>query len=299
MKEYILDIFVEIGTLEQQRLIANELKKIETILNIFKPPLNLEKVIVPHDFIKAVNQIENINSFNSDRGQEQIVLAKTIELNGSCILIISSILYTEGWDNQMRMSLYIHELMHVINHIRIPKTITKSLSYNRLFSNLYILYDEYYVNRKSFEIIDSIYPEKSNVFDKFIQGNFKSFLQSLVDNKYYEKIQSEINQFRIHGSIDMFLKEVPDIFDAAAKAIIYSYSYIDFYDFAKNQENLINKSKFMNNKTKYLIDFYRSKYLKDDFDLISGVDLMDDFLTNFGMKFEDIEGGENCYVLDI
>jgi hypothetical protein len=294
-----LEILVEIGNNEQQKIIANEFKVIETILNRFKPPLNIEKVIVPCDFIKTVNQIQNISSFNSDRGQEQIVLAKTIELNNSCILVFSPNIYTKGWDNQMRMSLYLHELIHAVNHRRIPKPITKSLSYNRLFMNLYILYNEYYANRKSFEVIVRVYPNKSKIFDDFIQGNFKSFLQSLIDNKYYEKIKSEISLFRIHGNIDLFLKEVHDIFDAAAKNIMYVYSYIDHFDFAKNQENLINKSNFINKKTKCLIDFYRSKYLKDDFDLISGINLMEDFLTNFGMRFEDRESGEDCYVLDI
>lgn len=294
-----MEILVEIGNNKQQKIIANEFKVIETILNRFKPPLNIEKVIVPFDFIKTVNQIQNISSFNSDRGQEQIVLAKTIELNNSCILVFSPNIYTKGWDNQMRMSLYLHELMHAINHRRIPKPITKSLSYNRLFMNLYILYDEYYANRESFEVIDRVYPNKSKIFDDFIQGNFKSFLQSLIDNKYYEKIKSEISLFRIHGNIDSFLKEVHDIFDAAAKNIMYVYSYIDHFDFAKSQENLINNSNFINKKTKCLIDFYRSKYLKDEFDLISGIDLMEDFLTNFGMRFEDREVGEYCYVLDI
>jgi len=294
-----LEILVEIGNNKQQKIIASEFKVIETILNRFKPPLNIEKVIVPFDFIKTVNQIQNISSFNSDRGQEQIVLAKTIELNNSCILVFSPNIYTKGWDNQMRMSLYLHELMHAINHRRIPKPITKSLSYNRLFMNLYILYDEYYANRESFEVIDRVYPNKSKIFDDFIQGNFKSFLQSLIDNKYYEKIKSEISLFRIHGNIDLFLKEVHDIFDAAAKNIMYVYSYIDHFDFAKSQENLINNSNFINKKTKCLIDFYRSKYLKNEFDLISGIDLMEDFLTNFGMRFEDREVGEHCYVLDI
>jgi hypothetical protein len=294
-----LEILLEIGNNKQQKIITNELKVIERLLNIFEPPLNLEKIIVPCDFIKTVNQIQNITLFNSDRGQEQIVMAKTIELNNSCILIFSPIIYTKEWDNQMRMSLYLHELIHAINYRRIPKPITKSLSYNRLFSNLFILYDEYYANRKSFEIINRVYPNKSKIFDDFIQGNFKSFLQSLIDNKYYEKIQSEINLFRIHKNIDLFLKEVPDIFDAAAKAIVYVYSYIDYFVFAKSQENLIDKSNFINKKTKCLIDFYRLKYLKDEFDLISGVDLMQDFLTNFGMRFEDKEVGECCYVLDI
>jgi len=294
-----LEILVEIGNNKQQKIITNEFKVIETIVNIFKPPLNIEKIIVPFDFIKTINQIQNISSFNSDREQEQIVIAKTIELNNSCILVFSSTIYTKEWDIQMRMSIYLHELMHAINHRRIPKPITKSLSYNDLFTNLYILYDEYYANRKSFEIIDRICPNKSKIFDVFIQGNFKNFLQSLNDNKYYEKIKDEIDLFRIRGNIDLFLKKVPDIFDAAAKTIMYIYSYIDHFDFAKSQENLINKSNFINKKTKCLIDFYRSKYLKDEFDLISGVDLMEDFLTNFGMRFEDREVGVHCYVLDI
>lgn len=293
-----MEILVEIGTSEQQRFINGELKIIGKISNSFNPTL-IEKIIVPCDFSKTVNQIQNISSFKSDRGQEQNVIAKTIELNDSCVLIFSPILYTEGWDNQTRMSIYLHETMHVINHGTFPKSIAKSPSYNRLFANLYTLYDEYYANRKSFEMIDCYYPNKSKIFDDFIQGSFKSFLQSLIDNKYYEKIKSEINLFRIHGNIDLFLKEVHDIFDAAAKTIMYVYSYIDHFDFAKSQENLINNSNFINKKTKRLIDFYRSKYLKNEFDLISGIDLMEDFLTNFGMRFEDREVGEHCYVLDI
>lgn len=294
-----MEIIVEIGNNKQKIIITNELKLIEKLLDIFKPPLNVEKVIVPCDFDKTVNQIQNISSFNLDRGQEQIVIAKTIELYNSCILVFSPIIYTKEWDIQRRMSLFLHEFTHAVNHRRIPKSITKSPSYNRLFANLYILYDEYYANRKSFEMTDGIYPNKSKIFDDSLKENFKSMLLSLINNKYYEKIQSEINLFRIHRNIDLYLKEVPDIFDAAAKAIVYAYSFIDHFEFAKSQENLISKSNFINKKTKCLIDFYRLKYSKEDFDLISGVDLMENFLTNFGMKFEDRKVGEYCYVLDI
>lgn len=293
-----MEILVEIGTSEQQRSINGEFKIIGKISNSLNPTL-IEKIIVPCDFSKTVNQIQNISSFKSDRGQEQIVIAKTIELKNSCIFVFSPILYTEGWDYQTRMSIYLHETMHAINYRTFPKSIAKSPSYNRLFAHLYTLYDEYYANRKSFEIIDCVYPNKSKIFDDFIRGNFKSFLQSLNDNRYYEKIKSEINLFRIHGNKDLFLIKVPDIFDAAAKTIVYIYSYIDHYDFVKNQKNLINKSNFINKKTKSLIDFFRSKYLKDEIDLLSGINLMEDFLTNFGMRFEDRESGEDCCVLDI
>lgn len=293
-----MEILVEIGTSEQQRSINGEFKIIGKISNSLNPTL-IEKIIVPCDFSKTVNQIQNISSFKSDRGQEQIVIAKTIELKNSCIFVFSPILYTGGWDNQTRMSIYLHETMHAINYRTFPKSIAKSPSYNRLFAHLYTLYDEYYANRKSFEIIDCVYPNKSKIFDDFIRGNFKSFLQSLNDDRHYEKIKSEINLFRIHGNKDLFLIKVPDIFDAAAKTIVYIYSYIDHFDFVKNQKNLINKSNFINKKTKSLIDFFRSKYLKDEIDLLSGINLMEDFLTNFGMRFEDRESGEDCCVLDI
>lgn len=294
-----MEIIVEIGTMEQKQTIINELKIIEPLLDIFDPPLNLKKVIVPIDFIKTINQIQNTNSFHSDRGQEQIVAAKTIELSESCILVFSPTLYTEGYDNQIRMAIYLHELIHAINYRKIPQSIAKSFSYSRLFSNLYILYDEYYANRKSFEITDCIYPNKSKIFTKFIKGGFNGHLQSLINNGYYEKIKSEIRKFRIDGNIVLFLKEVTDIFDAAAKAIVYSYSYIDHFDFAKKQVCLIDKSNFINEKTKSLVDFYRKNYLEDNFDLISGVNLMENFLINFGMKFEDLEDGEYCHVIDI
>jgi hypothetical protein len=40
-------------------------------------------------------------------------------------------------------------------------------------------------------------------------------------------------------------------------------------------------------------------YLEDYDDLTKGILLMEDFMTNFGMKFEDIPYEEYCHILDI
>jgi antitoxin component HigA of HigAB toxin-antitoxin module len=61
----------------------------------------------------------------------------------------------------------------------------------------------------------------------------------------------------------------------------------------------LSKSKFLNGKTLKLLAFLKTKYEKKSFDLKDGVDLVADFMENFGMRFEDRPQQPYCHVLDI
>jgi hypothetical protein len=60
------------------------------------------------------------------------------------------------------------------------------------------------------------------------------------------------------------------------------------------------KSPFLNEKTFALMDYFRLKHEKKEVGLIDGMDLIAEFMINFGVKFEPIDQRRYyCRVLDI
>ena len=47
------------------------------------------------------------------------------------------------------------------------------------------------------------------------------------------------------------------------------------------------------------MDFFKIKHQEQIYDIQDDLDLIIDFMTNFGMKFEDTPEGTYCHVLDI
>ena len=149
--------------------------------------------------------------------------------------------------------------------------------------------------------MDEMFPSKSPLYKRTLSSAFKSQAKCLLDNRiYYDKIRSEILKFRVYiADISGFLCTWQRIADQAIKDVVYCYAYMDYIPRNKRFEPILQKSKFINMKTFSLIEFIRTKYSNNEFDLIEGLPLIRDFMTNFGVKFEDVPGGEYCHVLDI
>ena len=295
-----MNIRVEIGTLEQQSIIKKELSLIENVCSLFDPPLPLLEVIVPFDFDATINKMQERSSFKSER-MCGIVAAKIINQEDGSVIVLSPLLYTETNDIQTRTVFYLHELCHVYNSRRFPHLLESSNIAPQYFINLYIMYDEYWADRKAFALADDFFPEKSDIFKTHIRNGMEDFMHVLSDDSTsHDTIKSEISSFRGHGDIMCFLNAIDGILDGIMKAIAHSFAYIDHFQQFRDQEAAFRTSKFVNDRTKQLIGFIRSKYDENSVDLLEGIILMEKFISNFGIRFEVLSSGEvYCNVLDI
>lgn len=294
----MLNISVEIGSEEQADYITNELSVINKIAELLDPSPTLTQIIVPADFDKKVNEIQNTTEFTSQRGQ--IVVAKIIETSEGISIVFSPYLYTAAFDMYMRLFTYFHELRHAFNRSIFPFPLKKSVSFYQNAHNLYTLYDEYSANRWAFEVLHNFYHSTSFHFKKSMIKDLEGHINSLVENDcYYDKIKEEISSFRYHGDISYFIEVTNPFFDEVSKSLIYAYAYIDYCPRLSRFLETIKKSYFHNDRSHHLIEFYREKYRNKEVDLFDGIELIDQFMTNFGMKFEDVDGGLYCHVLDI
>lgn len=293
-----MEIIVETGTQQQKEEIREELSCIEQIAGVVSPPPPIKQLIVPADFDGKVNELQGTNDYKSRRGQ--VAVAKNIEIEDGISLVFSPYLYTKEYDYHIRLFIYIHELIHAFNRERFPKHKTESKSAMQNIINIYILFDEYDADRKTLKIIDENIPSKSILYKRSMYKDLKSHIRSLVDSPvYYQKIRRDIFNFRSHGNVTLFLENVHPYYDEVSKAIVHIYPFIDHLPKLKNLQSLLSKSQFINNTTLKLIDFFRAKHESTDPDLLDGLDLMDSFMANFGMKFEDRPEGLYCHVLDI
>ncbi|MCP4261785.1 MAG: hypothetical protein GY774_30435 [Planctomycetes bacterium] len=292
-----MKIQVQIGSEEQKQLIKNELSSLKEVAEEFQPPLNIAQLIVPEDFDKTVNEIQGTESYKSVR--THFTVGKIVDHGDTITVVFSPWLYTQGFDHQVRMSFYMHELLHSFNKRRRPVS-QDSAKIPIYYDNIYILFDEYYSDRKAFEIVDNIFNKKTSIFLTYIDETFAGFLQSVSDKSHYDNITEQIDSFRSHGDVDIFLRNINETFDGVSKGIVHAYSYMDHYA-AKlgGKEDELLKCKFINNKTISLIKYFRIKYLQNSFDLLDGMDLIEPFMTNFGMRFELIPNGVYCHIIDI
>lgn len=294
-----MEIVVEVGTEQQRELIHQELSIIKSITDALEPPPKITKLVVPANFDEAVNTLQNTNHYKSERGN--LAVAKNIPQENGVALVFSPLLYTEGHDNQTRLQIYIHEFFHVVSKSFFPQIPQNSQTDFIYLSNIYTLFDEYYANRKSYNVTENIYPNLSYLYRKNNALHLKDFIESVLgDCNYYKNIRGEMSKFRSHANVETFLKNSDNSLDAATKSLVYIYSYFDHNPKTKRLEPLLEKSHFFDDQTKSLMEFFKKKYEENDFDLFGARELIETFMMNFGVKFKDMENGQlYCHVLDI
>jgi hypothetical protein len=300
-----LDIIVEIGTDEQKKIIENELFILIAISEILDPPAPIKSIIVANDFDRTVNDLQQTQNYCSSRG-EHLAVAKNVYTKDGIHLVFSAFLFTNEQDNITRFNIYLHEFLHAYNSLRFPSLITESKTEYQYLTNLYILYDEYDVDRKSLQIVDRFLEFnkiKNTKYDQLhrlsTRKHIKGFIKIINNEKYYNNICFQISSFRFHRNVIKFLDAINPLFDEISKSIIHTYSYIDFFPKLYRIFPLINKSKFVNDKTITLTEYFRKKFDDNEPDLLDGIELIKRFMENFGMRFEDTKNGLYCHVLDI
>lgn len=300
MENGTLKIIVEVGNPEQKALIKEELSSLERITGQFESPLSLNQIIVASDFDKTVNELQKTNSYKSVR-EKHSVSAKVLQVNDEAIMVLSPRLYTAEEDFQSRMLTYLHEIIHIHNWQTFPAFCDWSNIPIEYSQNLYTFFDEYYADRKAFEIMDKLFKRKTKIYLNRIETTVEGHLQTVIDDfKSYSLIKREIDSFRQHADVERFLGAIYETFDGVSKEIIHVYAYLDHFSRFSKRKVELQSLRFVNDKTVSLIEFIRSKYVQNSFDLMDGMTLIESFLTNFGMRFEILPSGEvYCHVLEI
>lgn len=293
---YNLDIIIEIGTPVQRAQIQRELVIFTEVVKRSDPPLNISKVVIPFDFDAKVNELQGTTTYKSVRGVMGV--AKILDLDNSIAVVLSPHLYTENQDTQTRVFIFLHEITHVSNRRKFPAVSSDSYSQQTYLGNIYVLFDEYVSDRLAFKIIDGLFPEKTHHWKTFVQNYAEGFTSLVNDAHYYSTIKSEIESFRMHGYVMLFLKNSCPMFDDVVLSIVHAFSLAD-HDPCAIQLTDLMQSPFVNEKTLVLMRFFKDKYQEGVFDVHDGINLITDFMTNFGMKFEDTPQGRYCHVLDI
>ena len=184
--------------------------------------------------------------------------------------------------------------------MRFPKVQSDSLSEKEHLNFIYTLFDEYWANRWSFEITEKCFPLISPRYQKLTRTSTFGFLRGVIKTEQEHKhIESEILKFRIHGNIERFMQNIQQSIDEISKSIAYFYSYIHHYEKFAKLEPFLDSSKFTDESTKNLGNFFRENYENNEFKIHNGIPIIENMLKLFGLKFEDQSGGLYINVLNI
>jgi hypothetical protein len=292
-----LEIIVEIGTLEEQEQIREELMLFSLIVSRSNSLVNISKVIVPRNFDAKVNELQGTLDYKSNRGI--VALARNINLGDSDAIVLSHHLYTSAYcDAQVRLYLSFHEMAHTVNRKMFPQLSDNSGSEGIYLENLYTLFDEYIADRFALALFDDVISAKTTRWNNFISDFALGFSSIINNSEYYTKIKNEIDAFRQHGDSGVFLRKIHDDFHSVAISISHAFAISDHDSQILSSAGLL-QSHFVNEKTLALMNFLKDKYQEQVYDINDGFELIVEFMTNFGMKFKNIPEGTWCQVLDI
>jgi hypothetical protein len=290
-----MEVTIEAEIAEQKDTLSKEFSTFSEILVSLGIEGKVKQVIIPKDIAETVREIEGDLSYEAER-EHQHVIAKVLHSDDGAIMLFSPVLFSPIIV-QLRWLTYLHEIIHIYTKTVFTPIETESPSIRWYLTNLYILYDEYYANRKSLEMADRMFEEKTGPYNRHLRG-FIGHLRALrKQDSFYNPLKKEIVDYSQHGDIRLFLSRIDSTWDQATKTIVYSYAFIDYKERNKRLEKYLRGAAFINAYTEALIELFRLKYRDNNFDLHEGLDAMKDFTLNFGMAWQDMENGfYNCYV---
>jgi len=294
-----MEIIIEVGDEANQEFIKHELIFVEKIAESLK--LNVSRVIVPANFQAKVNEIQGRDDYKMQRGVENAqvtVAAKIIEDGDNVTIVLSPLIYLQPFDIMVRCFLMTHELIHLVNKGYFPEIPKGSFALENYLGNLYILFDEYTADRDAYSIIEGTFEPHTQAWELYNQDGVLGYLNPTSDPRYYGHIRSEIDSFRDHGNVDLYWKNIWETVHVVSISTVHGYAKYHEH-FEKYKDLNIPRTNFINEKTLDLMDYFKRKYESQDDDLIDGIGIIEEYLTNFGVRFEDhLEGGW-IEVLDI
>lgn len=295
-----MEIIVEIGDEMIQSQIKKEIENLLTITDIVDPPIRIHQVFVPIDFDGKVNQLQGNSDFNSARGfmnEGVIVMAKLIDISEGTCLVLSPTIYHSPFDTMIRCFYLSHEIAHLINRNQFPIIPKNSFTQENYLKNLYTLFDEYFADRFAIFVTERIFTP-SESWTRYFNNGALRYLEIAANSRYYEFIRAEIEHFRVHGDVNRHWKTILEVVNVISISTVHGFAIYH----AKPEENLdiqIPDSKFFSEKTFALMDYFKNKYEKNENDLSDGIELIRDYLINFGVRFEYRSEGGYIYVQDI
>ena len=296
-----MEYTIEVGSPEQRRLIREDISLIDDVCAGLSYPSDVEHVIVPADFDATVNRLEGTTGFRSLRGF--FTCGKAVHTGDSTTILLSPVLFTEKWDDQMRLFVYVHEVLHSATSLMFPQPLPGAHTPRTLAltQSMYALYDEYWITRKTLKALNAFLKEKSEGYLGYVASSFDSYADPLLDDwRYYWPLTWQIAAFRIHGDINHFLEVTRDMFDEVSKCLVYVFAYMDYGDQFTGRRSDVLKSPFAREGTLALVDYFRGVYDEGSVDVSDGVDLMDGFTACLGVRWEDTADGKlYCRVLSI
>jgi hypothetical protein len=297
-----MDITIEIGNEEVQQQIKHELDFILGIAQSMDLSLGISRILVPTDFQAKIRELIEKDDYKIQRGLDDAkitVAAKIIEDKDGIIIVISPSLYLSTFDSMIRCFILTHEFTHIKNKSRFPKIPKDSFALNNYLDHLYTLFDEYIADRLSFQITEQLFIPPTEAWNQYNNDGVINYLNPISHPSYCAQIRSEIEKFRNHGDVNLYWKSIIETVDVISISAVHGFAtYHQHNDEYKSLK--IPTTEFINEKMLMLMDYFKTKYENHETDLSDGINLISNYLTNFGVKFEDRPGNRGyIYVLDI
>lgn len=301
-----MDFIIEIGEPHQQEAVKYELSFLAGMVKKFDTDLNLKLIVLARDFDKTVNELEKKSGYKSQRGlgDTQIkAIARVVHLNDGYGIVLSPLLYMEGQDTSTRYFTLFHEFLHVVNRNKYeeldPEWRDDWLGRSNYKGNLYRLWDEYSADSFAYEFVDEAFEEKSIIWVEMIDNSVEGFLSLLTDDTYYNMIRSELDFCRTgRRDLQEFLRNIYQGFDEVVGITVHAFALLHQYPDLISIDQL-TESKFINEKTIRLMDFYRACSHDLDMELKDGLHLVADYISNFGYTMVDQTDGTHVQIVDI
>ena len=202
------------------------------------------------------------------------------------------------FDAMVRCFVFFHEVMHLINKRTFPSISNHSISAQNYLHHLYHLYDEYFADRSAYLIAETIFSIPTEQWKQFTNNVVLDYLKTANDPEYYNQIVGEIERFPEHSSVDTFLNRVSPTIEVVS--ITTAHAFSRYHHDLENLKHLeIPSTKFVNQKTLALMEYFNDKFKQKNKDLNDGVNIMTQYMTNFGIKFEDRPPGLYYHIFDI
>lgn len=299
-----MEVVIEIGTEEQKELIEKELRIVEIVADELFSYGDFNGVIITDRFDAVVNDLQGTTGYTGFR--KQVAIAKAVSGDKGNYIVVSPIPFSESFDSQCRMLLYLHELFHLIQNYQFPQLLVRGNSYEVYFNNLYILFSEYEAHRTSLSVMQSLF-EKEGIFGsrskqyrRHIARTFQLHFNSLVKCKENLCCLKETTDvFRIDGNFPEWFAKTSDIFDEMSKDLIYAVSFADSSEKLQKALPLVEQTWIYKNGGGDLIDYFRKKYENYSLDLLDGIKIMHQYMRKFGYFLKDTTDGIYCRVVDI
>ncbi|MBK9927105.1 MAG: hypothetical protein IPP66_17690 [Anaerolineales bacterium] len=297
-----MKIEVEIDNKEIQQQITEELDYLLVVAESMEPPLNISQIIVPADFEAKVRELSEEDGYKFQRGLENekiTAAAKIIEGKDGIIIVLAPFIYLAVFDIMVRCFILTHEFTHIMNKSRFPKIPKNSFALENYLENLYTLFDEYMADRFSFHITERLFNPPTDTWKEYNKNGFLNYLNPETHPVYYAQVKSEIEKFRNHGDVNLYWNSVIETVNVISISTVHGFAtYHQHHDEYRDID--IPTTSFVDEKTLALMDYFKTKYENAETDLKDGVVLMSNYLTNFGVKFEDRPDNKGyVYVLDI